>query len=143
MIRAATANDWSAIERLLTEANLPLAGASDHLGGFVVAERDGDVVACAALERYGASALLRSVAVDASLRGTGIGERLVHQLINNAKNDGLEALLLLTTTASEWFPRFGFTRIARESVPAALQESEELRGACPSTAVVMSFNVSS
>ncbi len=54
--------------------------------------------------------------------------------------DAVRALLasvLLTTTAEDWFPRFGFVRIARDAVPAALHASAELRGACPASAAVM------
>ena len=44
---------------------------------------------------------------------------------------------LLTTTAPDWFPRFGFTVARREELPEVLNASEELRGACPSSAVAM------
>jgi amino-acid N-acetyltransferase len=44
---------------------------------------------------------------------------------------------LLTTTAHAYFPRFGFTRVARDEVAPAVRESEEFRGACPDTAVAM------
>ena len=140
-IRSAFSHHWPAIERLLNAAQLPLAGARDHLRGFVVAERDGAVAACAALEHYGRTALLRSVAVDAAHRGTGLGARLVRQLIANARNEAIDSLFLLTTTAADWFVRFGFVRILRESVPEALHQSAELQGACPSTAIVMTLRL--
>ena len=44
---------------------------------------------------------------------------------------------LLTTTAPDWFPRFGFTVTRREELPEVLDASEELRGACPGSAVAM------
>jgi amino-acid N-acetyltransferase len=53
MIRTATARDWSAIERLLTDSGLPLDGARDHISRFIVAEENGAIAGCAALERYG------------------------------------------------------------------------------------------
>ena len=68
-IRAATAGDWAAIERLLTDSGLPLDGARDHIERFIIAEENGSVAGCAALERYGKIALLRSVAVHSASRG--------------------------------------------------------------------------
>jgi N-acetylglutamate synthase-like GNAT family acetyltransferase len=136
-IREATADDWPAIEQLLTESALPLDGAREHVHGFVVATDDGAVAGCAALERHGTSALLRSVAVARSRRGEGLGERLVRRLIAIAQRDGIDPLVLLTTTASDWFPRFGFRNASTEEVPAALTASAEFRGACPASAVVM------
>lgn len=141
MIRPATPSDWLAIERLLTTSRLPLDGAREHLGGFVVVEHAGRIAGCAALERYGAVALLRSVAVDTAWRGTGLGDRLVRRLIDDARSGPFESVVLLTTTASEWFPRFGFHRTAREDIPSVLMASAELRGACPTTAVVMTLDL--
>ena len=142
MIRKANAEDWNAIERLLIDSALPLDGARDHIGDFIVAEENGAIAGCAALERYGKIALVRSVAVDSSLRGLRFGERMVEQLIAQSRRDGIESLFLLTTTAAKWFPRFGFHAIERALAPAELSESREFRGACPATAVLMSLELS-
>ena len=141
MIRAATSEDWNAIEQLLVSSNLPLDGARDHLRDFVVAEENGAIAGCAALERYGSSALLRSVVVDSSVRGSGLGEKLVRQIIDHARREGIESMVLLTTTAPEWFPRFGFRRAERERVPPAVKASVEFQGACPDTSIVMQLDL--
>ena len=73
--RSAAQSDWLQIAELLTRAKLPLDGAEAHLPGFILAFRGEHLIGCAALERYGATALLRSVAVTASERGTGLGDR--------------------------------------------------------------------
>ncbi|HET7600112.1 MAG TPA: hypothetical protein VFK09_07450, partial [Gemmatimonadales bacterium] len=44
---------------------------------------------------------------------------------------------LLTTTADRWFRRLGFVPVERSALPAALAGSEELKGACPASAVAM------
>ena len=62
-LRPARDADWDAIRALLEANALPLAGAREHLAHFVVADRDGAVLGCAAIERHGDAALLRSVAV--------------------------------------------------------------------------------
>ena len=134
-IRLARGSDRAAIERLLTAASLTLDGVADV--EFYVAERARSVVGCAGVEVRDGAALLRSVAVDRDSRGEGIGERLVQSVLDDAAARKLSPVVLLTATASAWFPRFGFAEITRSDVPASLLESAEFRGACPDTAVIM------
>jgi len=136
-IEPATREDAAALLALMERAHLPTDGLSDHLDAALVA-RDGDrVVGSAAIEIYADGGLLRSVAVDADRRGTGLGARLTAAAIADAERRALPALYLLTTTAERFFPRFGFERIAREDVPSSVQGSIEFRGACPASAIVM------
>ncbi len=137
IIRPAGPQDLVAVRELLSVAALPLDGVPEKLAHFLVAERDGMVVGAIGLEPYGDAALLRSAVVSPSLRGTGVGERLVQTLLARAHDAGVRELVLLTTTAERWFPRFGFARIDRAEAPVALHASEEFRGACPASAVVM------
>ena len=136
-IEPATREDAGALLALMERAHLPTDGLSDHLDAALVA-RDGDrIVGSAAIEIYADGGLLRSVAVDADRRGTGLGARLTAAAIEDAERRALPALYLLTTTAEQFFPRFGFERIAREEVPSSVQASIEFRGACPASAIVM------
>ncbi|MCX5761786.1 MAG: GNAT family N-acetyltransferase, partial [Gemmatimonadetes bacterium] len=50
---------------------------------------------------------------------------------------GIRTLWMLTTTADQWFPRFGFTVTARADVPEPVRASVEFQGACPDSAIVM------
>lgn len=134
--RAATA-DWPKIADLLTGANLPPEGAEEHLSGFLLAFRGERLAGAAALERYGETALLRSVAVAEEERGGGLGHEIVRHLLDQAHADGIVSVVLLTTTAERFFPRFGFRRVSREEAPAAVHASAEFRGACPASATVM------
>ena len=136
-VRAATPGDWETVEQLLTARHLPTAGARDHLASFVVATTGLSLLGCAGFERYGEVGLLRSVAVAEDVGRRGIGAELVRALLEQARALGLRELYLLTTTAAEYFPRFGFEPIGRETLPSSLQASEELRGACPASAVAM------
>lgn len=136
-IRQARHSDWDAVAELLGASPLPLAGARAHLGSFWIAERGGAVVGCVGLERYGAAALLRSVAVNAEARGVGLGRKLVEHVVANARGMGVNTLVLVTTTAQAYFLRFGFRRVDRGEVPHVLLTSNEFRGACPAGSVVM------
>ncbi|RPH67268.1 MAG: GNAT family N-acetyltransferase [Myxococcaceae bacterium] len=136
-VRAATPEDWNGIERLLTDRHLPTAGAREHLSAFVVATKGAAVLGCAGIERYGDLGLLRSVAVTENVAGLGVGAELVRAVLDRARALGLREVYLLTTTAVRYFPRFGFDTIGREALPSSLAASEELRGACPASAVAM------
>jgi amino-acid N-acetyltransferase len=136
-IRSAAARDLSAVERLLEANKLPLVGVRDGIDDFLVAERDGVVVGVIGLEIYDDRGLLRSAVVDGDERGTGVGASLVGALIENARARELKELVLLTTTAEQWFPRFGFVTIARDETPVAVRQSAEFTGACPASATVM------
>ena len=136
-IRRARSSDLSAVESLLTASDLPTDGVRDNFSGFVVADDDGAIAGAIGLEKYGSVALLRSAVVAPDHRGTGVGRKLVEQLLERAEEAGVDELFLLTTTAEKYFPRFGFTRTTRATVPEAVKASAEFRGACPDTAVVM------
>jgi amino-acid N-acetyltransferase len=136
-IRPAVPADADAVRALLRAAALPVDGIPDDLAHFLVAERGGGVIGAIGLEPYGDAALLRSAVVHPDARGTGLGEALVRRLLVAARAARVRTLILLTTTADTWFPRFGFTRVTRDDVPAAVQASAEFRGACPASAVVM------
>ena len=137
IIRSAQSSDIKPVETLLSSSDLPLEGVSENFDEFVVAEENGKIAGAIGLERFGSAALLRSAVVAADQRGTGIGARLVEQLLDRARRTGISEIYLLTTTAEEYFPRFGFRRTSRDAVPPTVKQSAEFRGACPETAIVM------
>ncbi len=136
-LRPARPDDLPAILALLEAAGLPPQGVAEWLPRFVVAERSGAVIAAAGLEVYGRAGLLRSVVVAPAARGSGLGTALTERIAADAAGAGVRMLYLLTTTAPEYFPRLGFQRIDRQALPEAISASEELKGACPVSAVVM------
>jgi amino-acid N-acetyltransferase len=137
VIRAASAADLPRVERLLTASDLPLAGVREALPTFLVAEAGDDLVGVAGLEVCCDNALLRSVAVDSRYRSKGVGRALVTRLIGDAESRGLRALYLLTTTAEQYFPSFGFRPIERSQVPDDVRGTAEFTSACPASATVM------
>jgi amino-acid N-acetyltransferase len=137
VLRLARPGDREGIEQLLIARGLPTTGAPAHLGAFVVAEEGPALVGCAGIERYGDVGLLRSVAVSEAVAGAGLGTELVAWSLQLARQLGLRSLFLLTTTAADYFSRFGFQPIPRDALPTSLAQSEQLRGACPATATAM------
>ncbi|HEX5633055.1 MAG TPA: arsenic resistance N-acetyltransferase ArsN2, partial [Gemmatimonadales bacterium] len=128
----------TAVLELLRANALVTEGIPDDLAHFVVAREGDAVVGVAGLEPYEDTALLRSVAVAASHRGTGLGRRLVDRVLDDAAALGMAEVVLLTETARDWFPRFGFSPTTRAQVPAAVKNSVEFAEACPESATVMS-----
>ncbi len=135
--RPATADDLSAVEDLLTITNLPVDGVKDSIESFVVAESGGHVVGVGGVELCGDYGLLRSIAVDPATRGRGVGAAMTEILIAASEATGLRALYLLTTTAENYFPSFGFDKMPRETVPLQIQQTAEFSDICPSSATVM------
>lgn len=137
LVRAASAADRPAIERLLSDLQLPVVGVEEWISEFWVAESGRKIVGVAGIELYGEGALLRSVAVDPAWRSGGLGRTLVDRALDAARDSGARDVFLLTTTAEKYFPRLGFVGTSRDQVPAGVQGSIEFREACPASAVVM------
>ncbi len=136
-LRPAVGGDFEQVMGLLGAADLPAAGVPASLADFFVAEDRSQIVGAIGIERYGQDALLRSAVVAPVARGTGVGAALVRRLLGHARECGVVELYLLTTTAEQYFPRFGFVQIARAEVPDGVRGSVEFREACPASAVVM------
>jgi len=129
--------DWPAIREVVTSGGLPLDGLEQHLATTIVARDGGGILGCAALELYGGDALLRSVAVASKRRRSGVGLALTAAAIQLAHRHGVRTLWLLTETAVEFSPRFGFEVTSRGAVPASVRTSVEFTSACPESATVM------
>jgi amino-acid N-acetyltransferase len=137
LLRLGNEGDRPHVEALLRADGLPTDGVADHFGSFVVAEVNGRVIGAAGLEIRGREALLRSVIVAKEARGQGLGSSLTRRALVEAGARHVNTVYLLTTTAKAFFPLFGFERVGWEQVPASVRESNEFRGACPSSAVAM------
>jgi amino-acid N-acetyltransferase len=131
----ASVRDLVAITALLDDLALPTAGLGDQFPrAYVTALRAGAMVGCAGLETYQRSGLLRSVAVSLEARRDGLGRALVADRIAAAKAMKLDAVYLLTTTASDYFPRLGFLPIERSAVGGPVASSPEFASVCPASA---------
>ncbi|MEW6547191.1 MAG: arsenic resistance N-acetyltransferase ArsN2 [Bacillota bacterium] len=139
-VREARSEDLGLVLRILQAAGLPTAGVSEHLGSFLLAcTPEGRVVGVAGLERYSASALLRSLVVLPSWRRQGLGRRLVTAQLSRLAPG--TPVYLLTTSAQRYFASLGFQAIPRGEVPPEVKESLEFREACPQSATAMYLRV--
>ena len=139
-IRPAREDDITRVESTLRDSELPLDGLRDQFGdGYAVAEVNGELIGVEGIEVYGTDGLLRSAAVVSAWRGKGVGDALTRDRIEWARRRGLKSLYLLTMTAGDYWPRFGFRRADRDAAPEAMRHSPEFTEACPSTALFMAL----
>ena len=140
IVRPATPDDVVAVEEALLAAGLTIAGVRDQFGpSYAVAESHGTVIGATGIEVHHDFGLLRSAVVVPPWRGKGVGEALTRDRIAWSRREGLQALYLLTNTAAEFFPRFGFIRVERTRAPNAIQASREFAETCCASAVVMAL----
>lgn len=126
---------------LLNQAGLPtkdLPGKTMLYAGY----SSGQVVGIIGLEPYGEIALLRSLAIRIQERGKGYGKRLVQELSNEARKEGISELWLLTETAATLFTALGFSTRNRIEAPESIRASQEFSSLCPDTAICMSIVLS-
>ena len=99
------------------------------------------IVGVIGMERFGASALLRSLAIEPEFRRLGLGRTLVASLERDAHGKGIGQLVLLTETAEAFFRRSGYEVIDRRLVADQIKQSAEFRSLCPASAVCMTKSV--
>jgi amino-acid N-acetyltransferase len=142
-ITNASADDLQAILDLLSQVQLPHDGVAENLNGFLVARDESSrLIATIGLEPHGNTALLRSAAVAPEYQGCGIGSRLTEHVLERATRNGVERVVLLTSTASEFFARrFGFCETSRSVFDKELAGSSEWNLPRCSSAVCMSLEL--
>ncbi len=142
-ITAASADDLEDILDLLSLVQLPHDGVAENVDDFLVARDESlRLVATIGLERHASTGLLRSAAVAPEYQGCGIGSRLTKKLLARATNNGVERVVLLTTTASEFFARrFGFCETSRTLFENELAASSEWNLPRCSSAVCMTLDL--
>jgi len=142
-ITNASADDLQAILDLLSLVQLPHDGVAENLSDFLVArDESARLIATIGIERHGDTALLRSAAVAPEYQGCGIGSRLTERLLERATNNGMERVVLLTSTASDFFARrFGFCETSRAAFDKDLTASSEWNLPRCSSAVCMSLDL--
>jgi len=135
----AEAQSLPLVRSLLRDSGLPESDLQEeHMDAFFVS-RAGDegLLACVGLERFGETALLRSLAVRAGARGQGLGDQALQTMEAFAVSKGVNRLCILTMTAESFFHARGFERCDRTALPASVQASSEFKSLCPASAVCM------
>lgn len=138
-IRPARAQDYALLRALLIASELPVEDLSETAPiRFLIAEEAGArLMGCVGLEVHDRAGLLRSLAVQPSLRAQGVGTALVDAVQQSAATAGIERLWLLTTTASAFFLRSGYELADRTAAPELIRLSLQFASICPASALCM------
>jgi amino-acid N-acetyltransferase len=123
-LRSATAADATRIHALITahmvEGHLlprTLAEVSVHVDRFVVAVRGRKIVGCAELAPLSPQVSeVRSLAVDASVRKSGVGAMLVEELRTRARRENFDKLCAFTHAPGYFMP-MGFSIVPHLWIP--------------------------
>ncbi|MCL5957012.1 MAG: amino-acid N-acetyltransferase, partial [Gammaproteobacteria bacterium] len=93
---------------------------ADH---FVVMERDGKIIGCAAIYPYPDQGMaeVACLAVDSRYRRQGRGERLLDYCQERAREQALERIFVLSTQTTHWFLERDFRHGALEDLPVPRQ----------------------
>ena len=123
-IRSAKISDVEAIHALISSYAerdrmlfCPMSDIYEKLQTFSVAEADGNVVGCGALEVIWSNlAEIKSLAVDVTKKEKGIGRRLVTAAIEQAIRLGVPKVFALTLEP-DFFEKLGFEIVEKETLP--------------------------
>lgn len=96
---------------------------------FTVVERDGTIIACAALHPFVEEKLgeLACVAVHRNYHSRGRADTLLKFVERKAAKQGLKQLFVLTTRAAHWFQERGFEPADIDALPVAKQSMYNLQ----------------
>jgi amino-acid N-acetyltransferase len=123
-IRPATISDAKGIHSLITfyaefDRMLfrSLADIYENLQTFIVAEDEGKLAGCCALQVVWADlAEIKSLAVDKDCAGRGVGRAMVQAVMERARNMGIPKVFALTLEP-EFFKKLGFEVIHNDLLP--------------------------
>ena len=95
----------------------------EEIAHFSILERDGRVVACAALYPYPDEHMgeIACVATHPDYRGAGRAEQLLDVLLANARALSLTQVFALTTQSTHWFIEQGFVAASQDQLPVEKQ----------------------
>jgi amino-acid N-acetyltransferase len=94
-----------------------------EIGQFRLLERDGRIIACAALYPFPEESCgeIACIVSHPDYRGGQRGRRLLTELELEARRQGLDRVFVLTTQTAHWFMEQGFAESSRESLPGHKQ----------------------
>lgn len=135
-LRAATIDDVGGILALIEpheSARLLVRRSRENIemeiGDFIVVERDGMIIACAALHPFcdEAAGELACLVVHPDYQGMGYGDSLLNAIERSATAQTLSILFTLTTRATHWFRERGFIATEVKSLPVKRRELYNLQ----------------
>lgn len=96
-----------------------------EITNYTIIERDGVVIACAALNPYPEEKMaeMACVAVHPDYRDSSRGDILLENIQKRAVQLGMEKLFVLTTRTTQWFQERGFRLADAQDLPRYKREN--------------------
>jgi len=89
----------------------------ENIEDFWVIHNPNDVIACGALEQFTNELIeIRSLVVNPTIQGSGLGKILVQELIHAARQRGAKRLMALTYSVG-FFEKLGFKIVEKDIFP--------------------------
>jgi N-acetylglutamate synthase-like GNAT family acetyltransferase len=117
----------SRLNQLLEEASLPSGHIEEFIENFLVIENEGAVAGGGGFERYDSSAVLRSVVVEAALRGRGLGRWIAAALMQQARTVSVTDFCLFAIDSHEFWRKLGFKDVPMSAWPEPAQQCWQYR----------------
>jgi amino-acid N-acetyltransferase len=100
-----------------------------EINQFRLLERDGRIIACAALYPFPQDGCgeVACIVSHPDYRGGKRGQRLLKELEQEARRQGLGRVFVLTTQTAHWFLEQGFVEGSRDDLPGQKQSLYNLQ----------------
>jgi N-acetylglutamate synthase-like GNAT family acetyltransferase len=119
--------DHLELRLFLRSADLTLSGLDDpELALWVRVGADGRIEGTAGFELSSRNALIRSVAVGASARGTGLGRELAQYALDRAAEAGAERAWLFSRRSGPFWQKLGFESADRDELAQLLSTTHQV-----------------
>ncbi|MCC7496005.1 MAG: GNAT family N-acetyltransferase [Bryobacterales bacterium] len=142
LLRDALPQDLQPVRALLQVCGLLENDFERQFGpGWTVVIRGDVPVGAACIDTYGRFGLLRSVVVAGAHQRRGLGQLLVRNRIDWARERGIDSLFLATATAVDFFARNGFREVPRLAVPIEIRTLPKFEGSETDNSTVMEFRI--
>jgi amino-acid N-acetyltransferase len=107
-------NYYAELDKMLFRS---LANVYENLLSFKVAEVEGKIIGCCGLEVVWSDlAEIKSLAIEQTFSGKGVGKALVMAACDKARKIGINRIFALTLEP-EFFSKLGFKRVDRKVLP--------------------------
>ncbi len=124
---AAKPADQSDLTAFLTRVDLTTTGLEDpSVRIWLQLDADGRIEATTGFELSGHDALIRSVAVHPSLRGTRLGTALARFALDRAAESGATRAWLFSRRSGPFWMRLGFEQADPDELARALAETRQV-----------------
>ena len=133
--------DHDEVRDLLAGNHLPTDQVNAGNLIMLVAEQGNRIIGCGGIDPIGDSGVLQSLVVSRENRSRGCGSLLVDRLISVAALHALRELFLLTVSGRDFFRKFGFAPIDRETIPSQIRQTSAWKNPDCASATSMHLNI--